>query len=260
MYGTTVFGGDNDGSRDNGVVFGIKYLGTDYSHLHEFTDAGDGYLPEGSLTLVSSNLLYGMASGGQYGKGVMFRLTTGGIGYTNLHHFAGGANGEGEGPADALVLHDGQLYGMMDAGGTLGGWGVVFRIDLDGGGYTNLHAFEGMPAGDGGGPHGAPLIHDGFLYGMTVSGGEDDEGVVFRLALEQTGFDTPDILSLGISNQQAWLTWREVPGATSYQVQVAMDLSQTFTEDTSGVYPTATNWVCPITYTERFWRVTGFLP
>jgi uncharacterized repeat protein (TIGR03803 family) len=96
-----------------------------------------------------------------------------------LHHFSGGSN-DGDRPWTASVLVRGtNLFGMTMQGGSAGK-GVVFRLNSDGTGYTNLHSF-GSIASDGTYPRNSLTISGNTLYGTTESGGLMNRGTVFSL-------------------------------------------------------------------------------
>jgi uncharacterized repeat protein (TIGR03803 family) len=182
LYGTTSMGGTNN----LGTLFRMNTDGGDYSSLHAFAGGtNDGARPMGDLTLSGTNF-YGMTSqGGAAGLGVVFRVNTNGTGYTNLHSFAGGA-GDGASPPGSLTLDGSTLYGMTQEGGpSAARLGVVFKMNTDGSGYTNLHAFAGG-TGDGATPlgSGALMLANGWLYGMTSVGGTNNKGTVFRVSTD----------------------------------------------------------------------------
>ena len=87
--------------------------------------------------------------GGGNAKGTIFKIGTNGTNFSLLHSFAGRAN-DGNRPYDSLTLSNSTLYGMTYYGGS-NDLGVVFRINDDGSGYTNLHSFAGG-ASDGSHP------------------------------------------------------------------------------------------------------------
>ena len=81
----------------------------------------------------------------------------------------------------------GNLYAVAGRGGQQGHGGVL-RIARDGS-RTLLHAFTGPDADDV--PYRLALSADGtLLYGVTSRGGEHDEGTVFRLRTDGSGFQT----------------------------------------------------------------------
>jgi uncharacterized repeat protein (TIGR03803 family) len=82
---------------------------------------------------------------------------------------------------------DGALYGTTYIGGSYG-YGTVFKLNLDGSGYTNLHQFGG-DATDGRDPLGALTVgSDGLLYGTTSLGGTHGSGNVFKLRGDGSGY------------------------------------------------------------------------
>src|SRR5262249_14343743 len=101
-------------------------------------------------------------------------------GFNILHHFLG-SGVDGAGPNAALIQgSDGTLYGTTYLGGT-NNFGTVFKLNIDGTGYSLMHNF-GQTSGDGQGPLGALVeASDGALYGTTYSGGPGLMGSVFKL-------------------------------------------------------------------------------
>jgi uncharacterized repeat protein (TIGR03803 family) len=63
--------------------------------------------------------------------------------FTNLHAFLGSDGGS---PFAALVVSGNTLYGTTKAGGS-GGAGTIFRVNIDGSGFTNLHHFNAATEG-----------------------------------------------------------------------------------------------------------------
>ncbi len=107
--------------------------------------------------------------------------------YKVLYNFNDG-NGGGFGPAAVLVFDsNGNLYSTTAAGGTSNGCGetgcgVVFKLTPSSQGYWNESVLFSFDGSDGSQPH-SPVVFDshGNLYGTTVNGGADGNGVVFEL-------------------------------------------------------------------------------
>ena len=121
---------------------------------------------------------------------------------TVLHAFSAtdvmtGDNADGAAPAAALVaLGDGFLYGTASRGGA-NNTGTIFKVRLDGTGYTVLYtlsAFSGGSSGnyvnsDGALPQAALVAPgDGFLYGAAGYGGPSGTGTLFKVRPDGTGF------------------------------------------------------------------------
>jgi uncharacterized repeat protein (TIGR03803 family) len=174
------------GQFNGGTVFRISGDGNEFQVLHAFAGgSADGAHPGGSL-VVSGMILYGMTmSGGDGGRGTIFRMQTDGSGYALLHKFAGGA-ADGKNPHGSLVLSGTVLYGMTYEGGS-GDMGTVFRMRTDGSGYGLLHKFAGGTS-DGAHPGGSLVVSGMILYGMTMEGGYADVGAVFKMGVDGSGF------------------------------------------------------------------------
>jgi uncharacterized repeat protein (TIGR03803 family) len=78
---------------------------------------------------------------------------------------------------------NGILYGTTDDEG--GGYGSVYRVNADGTGYTQLKVFE---EGESFAPNGRLCLSGDTLYGMTSVGGAFDNGAIFKLKTDGSGF------------------------------------------------------------------------
>ncbi len=179
LYGMTSKGGSND----QGTIFKIKPDGTQYTKLLDFSSASTGGFPFGSL-VSDGTFLYGMTEGGGTNNlGVIFKIKSDGTGFVKLLDFAGTANGSE--PYGSLFFDGTFLYGMTTSGGT-NNVGTIFKIMPDGTGYTKL--LDMAATANGSYPNGS-LISDGtFLYGMASEGGTSNEGTVFKINKNGTGF------------------------------------------------------------------------
>ena len=187
LYGTTQTGGGmQDGVTYNyGTVFRVSTTGRNYGVLYFFYGGpGDGETPYAGLVMDSAGNLYGTTSfGGQFNSGTVFKLVNSSGVYNEnvLHNFTGGADGSY--PYAGLVLDSmGNLYGTASQGGDSFNNGTVFKLNsTTGKAFRVLHPFTGA-GGDGATPE-AGLVRDkaGNLFGTTVTGGENQSGVVFEL-------------------------------------------------------------------------------
>jgi uncharacterized repeat protein (TIGR03803 family) len=185
LYGTAS-GGGNFGK---GTVFAVNTDGTGFRTFYNFGGGNDGANPGGSLILWS-NILYGITSlGGDFGQGGVFAINTDGTGFTNLHSFV--ALSDGTSPR-SLTLSRSTLYGTTSLGGSSGN-GTVFSLRTDGTGFKVLHRFTAFTNGlnnDGANPLGGLTLSGNTLYGTAHFGGSSDQGTVFKLITDGTGFAT----------------------------------------------------------------------
>jgi uncharacterized repeat protein (TIGR03803 family) len=187
LYGTTSFGG----SSDKGTVFKLSSAGNGgYTNkiLKSFTGInGDGANPACKLIFGADGWLYGTTvSGGTNNIGTIFKLLPSGGSFTNLRSLAI-ASGDGAHPYAGLVQGtNGILFGTCSNGGASGA-GVVFRINTNGSGYTNIRVFGG--AGDGTNVVGG-LVCDtnNTLYGVTANGGTIGLGTIFKINGDGSGY------------------------------------------------------------------------
>ena len=142
----------------------------------------NGRYPQNSL-YYDGTFLYGTTIwGGTTDSGTVFKIKTDGTGYANLINFSGT---NGSYPWGALFFDGTYLYGTTEVGGT-NHLGTIFKVMPNGTGYTKLLDFTG--ATNGAYPRGS-LISDGtFLYGMTLAGGTNDSGVVFKIKPDGSGY------------------------------------------------------------------------
>jgi uncharacterized repeat protein (TIGR03803 family) len=156
-----------------------------FTTLYSFTGGSDGANPVAGLVLFS-NTLYGTTSvGANLGAGTVFALNTDGTGLVNLHSFTDGSDGGF--PEAGLVLSSNTLYGTASAGGDFGA-GAVFGLGTDGMGFATLYSFIG--GNDGATPYGALLLSGGILYGTAATGGDPNNGTLFRLDTDGSNFTT----------------------------------------------------------------------
>ena len=203
LYGTAVAGGTNG----NGTVFKLNTNGTGFTTLHSFA-ATSGPFPytnsDGSwpnAVILSGNTLYGTAiNGGRSGAGAVFALNTDGTGFTNLHSFTATdptyfTNRDGANPQAGLILSGNTLYGTAVGGGSSGN-GIVFAVNTNGMGFTNLYSFRagGYDASsnytnsDGANPQTSLILSGNTLYGTAYDGGGAGNGTVFAVNTNGTGF------------------------------------------------------------------------
>jgi len=207
LSGSTLYGtAQNGGSSGKGTVFAINTDGSSFTNLHSFSGGSDGAYPRAALVL-SGNTLYGAVSeGGTSGAGTLFSVRTDGAEFTNIYSFSGGEDGANPIMYSGFVLSGNTLYGTTTAGGVWSN-GTVFRINIDGTSFTNLHSFSAgdcspFPSyctftnSDGAKPYGGLALSGNTLYG-TASGGGSGAGTVFTVTTDGTDFDNLYYFSVG---------------------------------------------------------------
>lgn len=129
-YGTTPSGGGAANCTGGcGTVFSISSSGAERV-LYAFKGGtADGAAPHGGLVALDGVLYGTTGSGGRYGYGTIFSITTSGT-ETVLYDFAGGTDGAE--PLAGLLGVDGTLYGTTSQGGGTAcggnGCGTVFAL------------------------------------------------------------------------------------------------------------------------------------
>jgi prepilin-type N-terminal cleavage/methylation domain-containing protein len=163
---------------------GIKNEGSlsrGYCKIFNF-DESDGYWPYNNVT-ISDDTLYGLTyRGGDNDKGVIFKINKDGSNFEKLHDFE---DLDGKSPIGKLTIIDDVIYGMTLGGGN-DNHGVIFKINKDGSNYTKLHDFNGS---DGRQPYFSSLVPlNDYFYGLTLTGGLNDKGVLFRIDKDGSNF------------------------------------------------------------------------
>jgi uncharacterized repeat protein (TIGR03803 family) len=179
FYGVAFDGGTANG----GSVYKVTPDGT-VSLVYSFctlAQCADGFQPEGSLLLGADGNFYGTTgSGGATNFGTVFKLASSGT-LTTLYSFCPRSGCfDGSLPIGSLVQgFDGSFYGVTSGGGAPGR-GTIFKITPDGT-LTTVHTFCSLTnCVDGNGPFSLVLARDGSMYGITVAGGTQEDGTVFR--------------------------------------------------------------------------------
>jgi uncharacterized repeat protein (TIGR03803 family) len=258
LYGMTPDGGANAA----GTIFKVSISGTGFTNLYSFTyDGGypytnaDGARPLGSLVL-SGNTLYGAASsGGSNASGTIFKINTDGSGFATLHTFSGlggslQTNDDGANPQSELLLFNDALYGTAMNGGQFGN-GTLFRLNLDGSGFTTLYQFTATnnSAGtnaDGAHPVAGLTQSGSVLYGTSSAGGAAGFGTVFSLLV-------PPSLFIAQVGTNVILTWPTNVSGCSLQSTTNLAPPVTWSV-LSGQYAVT----IPRTNKQEFFRLANF--
>jgi uncharacterized repeat protein (TIGR03803 family) len=143
------------------------HASTAYISLYSFGAGHDGRTPKSGLTDYRGALYGTTYSGGMYGMGTIFKISTNGAAKV-LYNFH--ASGDGENPSAALTAMEGLLYGTTVYGGNPGNDGIVFSATTSGV-EKILHSFAGYPTRGGANPVASLIGVNGMLYGTTEYGG-----------------------------------------------------------------------------------------
>jgi uncharacterized repeat protein (TIGR03803 family) len=176
LYGAALFGGAYQGGTIFQVVPPQQGDLWSLNVLHQFMGVNDGFDPYGPVILDSQGAVYGTASD------KVFRLTPPAAGHTDwtfkvlssLPSFTA---------VGALLRSGSALYGTTALGGATNN-GTIFQVTPQQGQswkLTTLYEFKGGT--DGFYPLNG-LVADGAgnLYGVTASGGVNNQGTIFRLS------------------------------------------------------------------------------
>ena len=253
LYGMTP-----DGGNGYGVIFKIGTNGTGFTNFYNFSVATgypytntDGASPLGGLLSVGGALCGTASSGGYAANGTVFKVNPDGSGFATLHQFSGLSgplltNSDGANPKSGLILFSNTLYGTTMNGGSSGN-GTVFKLNLDGSGFTTLYQFTATNTStgtnlDGAHPIGGLVQSGCVMYGTASMGGTAGYGTVFSML-----FPPPLFLTLAGTNViLAWPT-----NVNGFKLQSTTNVAATTWTDVTG-QTTVTN---PISIRQKFFRL-----
>ena len=204
VYSNTIYGTASRGGQFGaGSLFKLNTDGTGFAVLKHFrypewdTNSMSYIHTDGAVPLpgvvVMSNTLYGATTdGGQDWAGTLFKVNTDGAGFMVVKQFSdpvwdpvsmSSTNGDGATLQPGIVVSDDILYGATSSGGRYG-VGTLFKVNLDGTGFTVLEHLGGSdnPFGGAFGLQGL-VLGGNTLYGTSLSGGDLLLGAIFRIDL-----------------------------------------------------------------------------
>jgi uncharacterized repeat protein (TIGR03803 family) len=178
LYGVTSRGGNFGG----GVIFEIDTLTGSFTKRYEFSfpDAGIS-APDGGLTEAGNGKLYGVARATDNNDpGAVFEFDPA-VGGINQFRFATSGD-QGNGPMGGLLLAtNGKLYGTTVIANINNLDGTLFEFNPLTGSITKKADFERTTKGAY--PTGNLIEVDGKLYGTTLEGGANNQGVMYEYSL-----------------------------------------------------------------------------
>jgi uncharacterized repeat protein (TIGR03803 family) len=201
LSGGTFYGVTLSGSNGFGSVYRINADQSGFTNLYSFTGGLDGYLPEAALTVFSNQLFGTTTAAGISNMGTIFRLNTDGSGFTPVHEFLG--TWDAGVPFGGVTVYSNVLYGAaLDGNSSSGNYGIIYRMNPDGTGFTNVYNFSG--GNDGAGPESTMVLNGNTLYGITPAGGSafstSGDGTLFAVTL-------PVSLAISRSNASYTIVW-----------------------------------------------------
>jgi uncharacterized repeat protein (TIGR03803 family) len=229
LYGSTRQGG----SSGDGAIYDIS-TARKPALLYSFTGGADGNEPHGPLILASNGELYSTTiGGGAHSNGTIFRATQAGK-ETVVYSFCALANcADGSAPYYGVMqATDGNFYGTTSAGGAHGD-GTIFKLTPQGK-LTTLYSFCSNESNeiclDGSTPYGGLVqATDGNLYGLTYSGGTDNDGSVYRVSLGLNPF-VETVTNFGKVDAKIILLGTDLTGTSAVSFN---GTSATFTADSA---------------------------
>lgn len=211
LFGTTINGGVNTNCAYSGTISSCGTAfelssksggGWTYAVIHNFGHTGDAYFPAG-LTLDSSGSLYGQCSlGGQYGKGLVYKLSPGSSGWTETILRQWGNGADGSYPYGTLTFDSaGNLYGTTSQSGVKGNMGTVFELVPNGNQWVEQRQYYFGINTDGQFPFSGIVLDSSLnLYGTTHNGGSQGYGIIYQLTPNSTGWTEKILYNLAGAN------------------------------------------------------------
>jgi uncharacterized repeat protein (TIGR03803 family) len=169
-----------------GALFRVDTNGQNFALLHSFTSTNGAFLSFylDPLMQASDGFLYGITPAGgeatsyDRGWGTAYRIHLDGSDFETIQFFDV-TGGEGTLPGKLIQGRDGNLYGITSDGGRSNDTGVVYQLNTNGTGYSQLFSFSTVAAHT---PTDLIEGRDGFLYATTLwGGGAGGRGVVVRI-------------------------------------------------------------------------------
>lgn len=194
VIGEAFLGGSGGGL---GTLYRMDTNGNNFTVLHVFSSyPTNGTQPWGTLVQSGVNVYGTTYSGGTNFTGTIFKVNTNGSGFQELKSFSAlvvNTNSDGAYPRAGLILSGNVLYGTTYSGGVSSN-GVVFRINTDGSGFTNLHSLAATTVSygtsynlDGANPAGRLVLAGSTLYG-TAQYGSAGQGNIFSVNTDGSDF------------------------------------------------------------------------
>ena len=189
VYGTAQNGPISYGL---GNVYELTRNGAGWTEsiLHAFQGGNDGSVPGDGVVSDQFGNLYGAATGGAGGSGIIYKLSPSPSGWTKStpHIFSFGVDGSG--PTVPVLDNNGNLYGATNIGPPGYCGGTIWELSPGNDGqwsFSSLFCFTDGPPGSNGPTGKLAMDSSGNLYGTTWSEGLGD-GTVFEFSPTENGW------------------------------------------------------------------------
>jgi uncharacterized repeat protein (TIGR03803 family) len=198
LYGLTISGG----IHNRGVLFEYDPATKVYLKKIDFDGiTSGGYFYNGSNIIESANgKFYWCGYGGLNALGAIYEFDPIDGKITTRFDFQIGATSGFNPYGDLLLATNGKLYGVTLNGGT-NDRGVLFEFDPMNGAFFKKFDFDQM-TGFGASVQGLTQARNGKLYGMTNSGGLNDNGTLYEYDLSISVFSKKFDFVTGVSGRQ----------------------------------------------------------
>ncbi len=172
------FLGMNDGGGNslNGTLFSFDAATNNFNTVHDFFEyEGSGFT---DVQLLEYNgRLYGTTGGND----VLYSFSINNEDY-QVHARFNDIN-VGNRPSGGLLLNGGKIYGVTSTGGANYD-GNIFEFDPSNNQISTIHVFDNTTNSSGERPIGGLIkASNGKLYGMTIGGGVNNDGVIYSYDL-----------------------------------------------------------------------------
>ncbi|MFA6923790.1 MAG: choice-of-anchor tandem repeat GloVer-containing protein [Bacteroidales bacterium] len=118
--------------------------------------------------------------------------------------FGDGVNGNDCYESFSNLVYDGTyLYGTTYLGGSHGN-GTIFKVKPDGTGFSKLHDFDESDVANGANPQNTIVLSGSNLYGITQIGGAYDDGTIYKISTDGTGFAVLYSFNTGNNGLNPW--------------------------------------------------------
>ena len=170
------------GLYDAGFIYRLDGNGQNLGIVHHFRGGTQGEQPFWDLTIGPNGRVYGIAFGGNNGRGVIFSISILDGGYRVDYHF------EMDGPSGSMVLaSNGKLYGFVGSG-----FGHIFEFDPILGAFSILHSFNRSEGRVVAINNLMIEVEENILLGVTTRGSSipnEDAGVIFTYDIESSLYE-----------------------------------------------------------------------